>query len=118
MEEKELFTSPPSPIPCTYVECINGHRSGAVLAIATCGGCQSPVLMSKLENCPYCNEPISKIVIRNDHIPRGSGVGKRCLGEKVWGETQNIELQKTYWKEAEVVNEEKLHKKIQEITTE
>jgi hypothetical protein len=57
--------------------------------------------MVKMANCPYCNEPVEKTVLRTDFLPRGAGVAKRCLGEMVYGESMSIELERQYAQEVE-----------------
>ena len=51
-----------------------------------------------MENCPFCNEPVERMVLRHDHVPHGGGVAPRCKGAEIYGETMNIEVVRDGWK--------------------
>jgi hypothetical protein len=101
MPDKEIFPEQPIIIPCTWNECTKGHRWAPAVAVAKCEGCQSPVIAVRMENCPWCNEPNSKISLRSDYVPRGGGIGQRCKGAKVHGESVDVELIRHQWMEVE-----------------
>jgi hypothetical protein len=87
---------------CSWNECLNGHKWKPAVIAVECPECKSPSIMVRMENCPFCNEPTKKISLRSDHIPRGAGVSKRCSGEKIYGESLDIQLEREHWKEFEV----------------
>ena len=95
------FPSPSLPSPCSFAECEKGHRWQTSLALTPCVGCGAPTLMAKMENCPYCNEPTLRISLRHDHLPKGGGVAKRCKGQKPHGETMDILLERSHFKDVE-----------------
>lgn len=101
IESAGLF--PPQPVvnPCSYNECISGHRWAPTVLIAGCTGCQGPVLAFKQENCPFCNEPIHRVSMRSDFVPGGAGIAQRCRGAKVQGETVDLDLTRHLWHEAQ-----------------
>jgi|SRR5580700_1300992 hypothetical protein len=100
-EAQDIFPSSPPTRFCSWCECLGGHRWAATLVVVPCGGCKCGVVALKKENCPYCNEPVSKISLRSDHLPKGGGMAQRCLGQPVNGETLDIVLEKHAWKEAQ-----------------
>jgi hypothetical protein len=51
--------------------------------------------------CPFCNEPILRTIFRSDFLPRGAGVAKRCQGQAVRGESLDLEMTRTEWREVE-----------------
>lgn len=73
----------------------------AILAVGACPGCTGSVLAVQKTNCPFCNEPAIRSVLRSDFIPRGMGLVGRCKGQNVIGESLDIELIRGGWKEAE-----------------
>jgi hypothetical protein len=88
-------------IPCSWNECLNGHRWKPTVAIATCPGCGSPALMVKMENCPTCNEPVENFSLRSDHVPMGAGIAPRCKKVLPYGETMDIGLKRGHFEEVE-----------------
>ena len=98
-ESPESVKFPEKTQPCSWLECLQGHVFPCVLALAKCPGCQSLVLAAKMENCPFCNEPVAKMILRHDHIPHGGGVAPRCRGAEIYGETMNIEIAREGWKQ-------------------
>lgn len=48
-------------------------------------------------NCPMCNEPIGRTVLRSDFVPRGAGVAARCSGQSGVGETLDLEITRDGW---------------------
>lgn len=85
--------------PCSFNECAGGHRWAPVMVLVKCPGCQGSVLAQKMENCPYCNEPVLRTTLRHDFVPKGGGVVPRCRGAKIYGETLDILVERTGWKE-------------------
>ena len=88
-------------LPCSWAECGNGHKWKPVLALVECPECKGPCLMAKMENCPFCNEPVLRVSLRHDHLPKGGGIARRCLGQKPHGESVDIILERNHWKEVE-----------------
>ncbi len=88
---------PSSHIPCSYNECLSGHKWPQIILIAKCEGCGGPVLAIQKTQCPFCNEPTVKTQLRSDFLPRGAGVARRCLGEGVNGESLDLEMLRTAW---------------------
>lgn len=78
--------------PCTYNECTNGHKWPMQLAIAQCPGCQAPILGVRMVNCPVCNEPVSKVKVRTDHMAGGMGIAAVCRGQKGLAEVNFVEM--------------------------
>ena len=99
------FETPKGVKPCSWSECRNGHQWRPSFALVDCGGCGSPTLMGKMENCPFCNEPTLRVSLRHDHIPTGAGVAQRCKGQKPMGEGLDIILERVHWRETEGVKE-------------
>lgn len=79
-------------LPCSYNECTKAHRWPVELAISQCSGCNSQMIARRLTNCPYCNEPAEKIILRLDHLANAAEVKKACKGEPVptWSGTIEI----------------------------
>lgn len=96
---------PPAPTPCSHNECLAGHRWPAILALATCPGCTTPILAVQKTQCPYCNEPIQRTILRSDFVPRGTGIAPRCKGVSPMGESLDIEMTRKGWQEAEASTE-------------
>lgn len=95
-------SDPPQTPLCSYNECLSGHQSPAILLAARCPGCAGSYLAIQKAQCPYCNEPIVRTMLRSDYVPRGSGATRRCQGQPAQGESLDIELSRTAWKDAEV----------------
>lgn len=91
--------SPPRLNPCSYNQCLSGHIWPAMLALAKCPGCTGGVIAVQKTNCPFCNEPVTRTVLRSDFIPRGGGVVARCTGQSGMGESVDVDLQRTEWQE-------------------
>lgn len=98
---EELFKDQPRPMPCSWNECLAGHRWPPTLLIAACPGCGSPTVAFKQENCPFCNEPVKQTVMRSDFVVPGGGVAPRCKGAKPMGDSLDLELTRQAWQEAE-----------------
>lgn len=94
-------TPPPSPDPCSFNECTAGHRWPVTLALASCPGCSGGVIAVNKTQCPVCNEPMVRSIIRSDFLPRGAGVAPRCKGIPPQGDSLDIELMRNSWQEAE-----------------
>jgi hypothetical protein len=105
--EDSIFSEEIKIQPCTWNECLKGHRWPPAAAIAKCEGCGGPVLAIRMENCPFCNEPNTRVSLRSDYIPRGAGIGQRCKGAKIQGESGDIELVRHQWVEVEANGEPK-----------
>jgi hypothetical protein len=103
-----LFGQEKPKILCTFNECGKGHQWVPTVVLAKCPSCQAPGLMVKMENCPYCNEPVEKMTFRSDHVPPGAGVAPRCIGAKVYGETMDIVLERKHWEKGEEDAESKV----------
>ena len=104
-ESQEIaFPTATTPSLCSWSECLNGHRFVPTAVVATCSGCGAPTVAIQKTNCPYCNEPTVKTVLRSDFIPKGGGMAKRCSGETVNGESVDIELARAQWREIEGQN--------------
>jgi len=96
--ENPLFLDEKIKIPCTFAKCLAGHMWKPTFTLVDCPECKGPCLMGKMENCPYCNEPMGMISLRHDHIPKGGGVARRCLGEKAYGEMMDVVLERNHWR--------------------
>lgn len=92
---QSLFAEQPQSVPCSFVECTEGHRWPPTPALVLCPEDKSPVLALQQQNCPYCNEPIARISLRVDLVPRGAGMPARCKGQKPFGESIDVILQPT-----------------------
>ena len=99
--EEVVFPDPPVIEPCSVASCGKGHNWKFTLANVNCGGCQSPTLAVKLENCPVCNEPMERIRVRLDFVARGGGISYRCKHQEPWGESVDIEVERNGWREFE-----------------
>lgn len=80
--------------PCSANVCVRGHVWPVALAVARCPGCQAPVLASRMENCPICNEPPERIMFRWDRMPGSGAVAAVCQGEKARGWTGTVEVER------------------------
>lgn len=67
--------------PCSYQECVNGHRWTPQIAIVGCNGCHAPSLALRMVNCPICNEPVVKTTLRVDHVGGAHPITKVCQHE-------------------------------------
>jgi hypothetical protein len=95
--------------PCSENVCSRGHSWEPKMVIAKCGqpgpngkwiGCGAPVVVTKLENCPVCNEPTVRMRFRTDHVPAGAGgVQPVCVpGVTNRWEITEVELVREAWK--------------------
>jgi hypothetical protein len=100
-EEKGLFESQPDPKPCSWNECTQGHRWTPTILGAPCNGCRVTTIAVKKENCPFCNEPPIRTSLRIDFVPRGGGISMRCKGQEVQGESVDVMLERTQWREVQ-----------------
>lgn len=91
----------PAQDPCSFNECRSGHRWPAVMAVTRCPGCTGGVLAVQKTNCPFCNEPVIRTILRSDFLPRGAGVGARCQGAKLGGESLDVEMIRSEWQACE-----------------
>jgi hypothetical protein len=92
---------PPRLNPCSYNQCLSGHIWPAIMALAKCPGCTGAVLAVQNTNCPFCNEPTVRSVVRSDFLPRGGQVIARCSGQVGIGESLDIEMSRNGWQESE-----------------
>lgn len=87
---------------CSENVCSKGHKWIPTVGIAKCPGCQAPVLMVLMENCPWCAEPVEGLKLRTDHAARGLGVAMACKGQLGSAEMGVIELRREHAREIEV----------------
>ena len=88
-----LFPEVVPPPACSRATCTAGHSWVPRLTLVACGGCNAPTLAICLENCPYCNEPVARMVLRGHRLPAGSTrVPENCRGEPIPYETVEIEM--------------------------
>ena len=108
--------------PCSALTCRNGHQWQPLVALAKCGhgtsqgwnGCGNPILAIKLVNCPFCNEPTTKIKIRIDVTPPTPYPIPLCIpGSASHAETIFVEVPLKKWKETEEAELEKMAKEQQ-----
>ena len=84
---------PPPPPACSISKCAKGHQWRPELRIAVCPGCQSPMLVLLMQNCPACNEPTAATNLRLDHMPQQSGqLMPICRGSATMAEPILIEM--------------------------
>lgn len=88
---ESIFPEQPQNL-CTFNSCPAGHIWPAVMAITKCPGCSQAVLAIKMLNCPICNEPTSKTVLRTDHMPHGGALTAICRGASSLADVGQIEL--------------------------
>lgn len=83
---------------CSYHECVKCHYKWPPLTqIVKCpdaGGCQSPVLAIKLENCPICNEPVGKTRIRVDFTSQHIMVKPICAGASSTADSHYVDIER------------------------
>lgn len=106
--------TPPRLDPCSFNKCASGHIWPAVLAIAKCPGCAGAVIAVQKVNCPFCNEPIVETNLRSDFVPRGAGMAARCAGQLPTGDSLDIQLQRTAWREVEATTKDFLTREAEE----
>lgn len=95
---ESLFPQPGVVNLCSYNECSAGHKFTAQLALARCPGCQQAILAVKMVQCPVCNEPVSKMLLRTDHMPQGGGITPMCQGAASLNDVGVIEVGRTHAK--------------------
>jgi hypothetical protein len=95
--QEVIFEDAPHVELCSWMECSRGHRFLPQLGIATCPGCNAPILARRMVNCPVCNEPTVKVQIRTDHISKGMRIVPMCQGGKSQGEVAAIEMECRHW---------------------
>ena len=86
---------------CSWNQCTQGHQWTPVMALAKCGGCGAQALMVKMQNCPFCNEPATKMSLRSDYLASAAGVPQRCKGQAPIGESMDVEFVRHGWQEIE-----------------
>ena len=88
---------------CSWNECGNGHRWPLVAITAKCDGCGTPVLVTKMDNCPACNEPSKTSGIRVDHVHMVKGqpipVVRFCQGQPSPAEVVEMRMHREHWKQ-------------------
>jgi hypothetical protein len=75
------------------MQCSKGHQFPAQLSLTKCPGCQSSILAARMVNCPFCNEPITKLEIRLDHLSSGMTINPLCKGVPTLAEVTQITLE-------------------------
>ncbi len=95
---------PPTPEVCSYHVCLAGHKWPMTLAVTKCPGCASSLLAVQKTQCPFCNEPCVRSVLRSDFVVRGGGISARCTGQPVQ-ESLDIEMARSSWEQAEATAE-------------
>lgn len=91
---KPLFPEPIQLTPCSWMECLAGHRWPPKITLAQCPGDGGPYLAFQAQNCQFCNEPVRRVSLRVDFVPSGSGPVPRCKGAKPFGESMDITLER------------------------
>ena len=86
---------------CSWNQCTRGHQWMPVMALAKCPGCGAQALMVKMQNCPFCNEPATKMSLRSDYLASAAGVPQRCKGQTPIGESMDVEFVRHGWQEIE-----------------
>lgn len=79
-------------VPCSFSKCERGHLWPLILQIGKCPGCGMPVVGRKLANCPVCNEPAQKIVLRIDHVNEALPLQPVCKGVEPANQYVMVEL--------------------------
>ena len=90
--ESPIFTEPPRVEPCTFAECLAGHKWPPRILVVQCPGDSGPYLAVQQGNCPVCNEPQRLVRLRVDFVPTGSGAQARCKGATPYGESIDVEM--------------------------
>jgi hypothetical protein len=86
------FENPTVLTACTANTCSNGHEWTPTLQLTQCPGCKGALLAIKMDQCPICNEPCSKLRLRADHLPKGGAITPLCRGSQTLADTHVIEL--------------------------
>ena len=84
------FTEPPKVEACSYFLCTNEHKWNPTVGVAKCSGCGAPILSLKMEQCPICNEPSSRMMLRSDHLPQNGAIQPLCRGGSTLAEVNHI----------------------------
>lgn len=95
------FGTPPHREPCSWNECSKGHKFSPIVQVAGCPGCGGPLVIVKMVNCPLCNEPVSKLTLRTEHIPQGGQIQPMCAGGASLNEVDQIVLNRRHAAEEE-----------------
>lgn len=90
------FPDARTPPRCTANVCGSGHEWNPTVQLAACPGCQSPIVLVKMENCPVCNEPVASMRLRSDHIPHGGTVTPMCKGSDTLADCLQINIARTH----------------------
>jgi hypothetical protein len=85
-----LFPADAGLVPCSQTTCSAGHTWTPTIATTKCPGCQAPLLVLKMVNCPVCNEPSKSLRLRADHLPHGGTVVPACKGSASLAEVLEI----------------------------
>lgn len=93
-DQPALFAPAPKLTPCSWNECLAGHRWPVAVVVAKCPGCGGAMLAIRQENCPFCNEPVRASAFRADIVPAGAGAVPRCQGAKPYGDTRDLILER------------------------
>lgn len=91
------FPEKPKITACSSNICTNGHEWQPETGLTGCPGCQSPMLVLRTVQCPICNEPIAKVRLRTDHLPKGGAVTPICKGSDSLAEVLILELERHHY---------------------
>lgn len=84
-------------VPCTVNVCLNGHEWTPEIGLTSCPGCSSPMIVLRTVQCPICNEPIAKVRLRSDHLPKGGVITPICKGSESMAEVVKIEMERRHY---------------------
>lgn len=90
------FGERPAPTPCSFNECINGHRFPPLIQIGKCPGCGSPIIAVKMVNCPICNEPVGRLSVRQEHVPQGGQILPLCAGSPTLNDVMQLDIHRNH----------------------
>lgn len=97
--QREEVAPPSAPRPCGWHECENGHIWPPMIAIVQCGACKGPIVAVKVQNCPICNEPITRTRLRVEHTSEAMGFPNRCMGQQGLGHAHETLIDLKEWHE-------------------
>ena len=101
------FGTPPPTEPCSWNECSRGHKFPPIIQMAQCPGCKGSIVAVKMTNCPICNEPVTRLALRMEHLPQPGQITAMCQGAGTLNEVIQLKVERNHAKVTESTHVER-----------